>query len=131
MKNRTRAVVATIATVASLAVAAPNDRAAAFHDGNWISSTCINTTGWRNYSTAAKQANAAIDAAGETCYVGALATCQRANGGIRVYQSAGNTISQGVTTYDCDSNGTYNRALTNNSSRTSKSDFSSGCYSNC
>jgi hypothetical protein len=115
-------------SVLSLAVPVSPSPSGAYYDFSWTSANCVGTTGWANYSVGAKQASSAISNTSVTCYTGAHALCQRANGGVKWYRSAGNTVSQGVSTYDCDNNGTYNVALTNNGWRALTTDFSSGAF---
>lgn len=120
-----------VAAVTSTAL--PATTADAYTSANWTSGFCTSVGGTQSYSVSAKQASATMtyNNGGGDCYVSALASCQRASGDINTYRSAGNTIAQGVTTYDCDNNGTYNFKLTNNATETRTYDQSSGCAYSC
>ncbi len=129
MKIRT--IAAALIATSGLVVASPP--AEAYTSSNWTSGFCASVGGTRGYSIPAKQATSTMtyNNGGGACYQAPLAYCSRSSGDVRVYRGSGNTIAQGVSTYDCDSNSTYNFALTNNGTITSTSDFSSGCQSNC
>lgn len=129
--------IAVLSVFGALAVTAGvSHDVSAYTSSNWTSGYCTGgggAGGTQNYSIAAKQASATLtyNNTGGACYVGAIAYCQRSSGDVNGYRSSGNNVSQGVTTYDCDNNSTWNFALTNNSVSTRTSDFSSGCFLSC
>lgn len=111
--------------------------ATAYTSANWTSGYCTSgggAGGTQSYSIPAKQASATMtyNNTGSACYAAGQAFCSRSDGTVAFYTGPGNTIAQGVSTYDCDVNGTYNFALTNNATWTRTTDFSAGCKSaNC
>lgn len=103
------------AATLALIVMPLGNHANAYQQSSWcVAAQPVDCGRWF-YSVANKTASGEWDSGTTTARLNSWAYCSRLNGGINgPYNGPTRAVNGGTSTFDCDSNGTYNRGLTNN-----------------